>query len=120
MTPMERRGFWTNRITQLVNESAENHLHDLDGRAWGEPLIGIAAGDDLLFMTYKQVIGDVHWTPAEAMSIAYPDVAFDPRNLRVICWILPQTIETVLEQRQQDKLPGKKSVVSKTDPSCIL
>ena len=112
-TPMERRRGWTNRITQLINESANNHLHDLDERAWREPLIGIAAGDDPLLMTYKQVIGDVHWTPTEAMSIAYPDVVFDPRNLRVICWILPQTQETVLEQRQQDKLPGRRWVLSR-------
>lgn len=113
MALMKKQDFWMNRITQLVNTSADNHLHDLDERAWGKPLIGIAAGDDPLFITYKQVIGDVHWTPAEAMSIAYPDVVFDPQNLRVICWILPQTRETLQEQRQQDKLPSKRWVLSR-------
>lgn len=113
MTAVTYRQFWSNRITQLVTETPENSLHDLDGKAWGRPLVGIARGDDPLFQEYKQVIGDVHWTPVEALQIAYPKETFDPQNLRVICWILPQTKETLAEQRLQQKLPGRRWVLSR-------
>lgn len=113
MNPMQSRQSWTKRITQLVSDAAGNHLHDLDEAAWGAPLVGIAAGDDPLFVEYKQVIGEVHWTPAEAISIAYPGKEFNPQNLRVVSWILPQTKATLLEQRQQENLPGKRWILSR-------
>lgn len=113
MTPAEQKRFWTDRIVRLVTRSANNHLHDLDEPAWGEPLVGVAAGDDPLFTEYKQVIGEVHWTPAEAMACACPDVVFSPERLRVLSWILPQTRTTLQEQRQQDKLPARRWVLSR-------
>ena len=34
-----------------------------DGPIWRRPLVGLAAGDDPVFVRYKEVIGPFHWTP---------------------------------------------------------
>lgn len=113
MTPSEQLTFYTELITTLVNEAPENHLHGFDERAWGKPLIGVAAGDDPLFTEYKEIIGAVHWTPAEALALTYPDDTIATKELRVVSWVLPQTESTRADQRLETKLPAPRWVYSR-------
>ena len=104
MTPSENLKFCTELITTLVKKAPQNHLHAYDEPAWGNPLIGVARGDDPLFTEYQQIIGPVHWTPAEAFALAYPDQPVAAEGLRVVCWVLPQTDETLADQREATEL----------------
>ena len=113
MTSSELHNFCTELITSLVNEAPENHLHGFDEKAWGKPLIGVAAGDDPLFAEYKEIIGTVHWTPAEAFALTYPDDTIATKELRVVSWVLPQTESTRADQRLETKLPAPRWVYSR-------
>lgn len=113
MTSDELRKFARDTVTGLVDNSPENHLHGFDEKSWNSPLLGFAAGDDPLFTSYKELIGDFHWTPAEVMERVYPEKSFAAEELSVICWILPQTESTRAEQRQATKLPGSRWVHSR-------
>lgn len=80
-----------------------------DERAWGEPLVGYAAGDDPLFAAYKEHVGPYHWTPAEALALAHPELGgSDPASLTVICWVLPQTAATRADSRQATAHPPER------------
>ena len=53
---------------------------------------GFSSGADELYEFYKDHIGPFHWTPREMSSLTFPDVSgVSPKDLAVICWILPQT-----------------------------
>ncbi len=113
MTPSEYHAVCTELISSLVNNAPENHLHALDEKAWGNPLIGVAAGDDPLFAHYKEIIGAVHWSPLEAFLLAYPESIITGDEIRVISWILPQTERTLADQRQETELPAARWIYSR-------
>ncbi len=113
MTSTEYRRFCSEMITSLVNEAQENHLHAVDERAWDSPFIGVARGDDPLFAEYKEIIGAVHWTPAEAFLLAYPESAVAAEELRVVSWVLPQTEATRADQRLETEFPAKRWIFSR-------
>ncbi len=77
-------------------------------KAWGEPRIGIARGDDPLFATLKEDIGPFYWTPAEAFRLAFPGTDPDPSSLSVISWVLPQTEATRKEQAREKEYPSER------------
>ena len=81
--------------------------------AFGEPLVGFAAGDDRLFEEFKQHVGPDHWTPGEAFALGFPEQATKDSSLTVISWILPQTRETKRDNRRQHSLPAERWVRAK-------
>jgi epoxyqueuosine reductase QueG len=95
-------------ITDYVAKSPSNDIHVNNEPVWGRPLTAAASGNDPLFIKYKSLIGDCHWTPAEILSKTYPDYDFYPENISVLSWVLPQTAETLSEQRKQHELPAKR------------
>lgn len=78
-------------------------------KAWGAPRVAIARGDDPLFLRNKELIGDFLWTPAQAYALAFPHL---PRpaagQLRVISYLLPQTPETLADQRRETAMPAER------------
>lgn len=100
-------------VKEIVETSPENSLRGFDERSWDSPLIGFSAGNDPLFKSYKEIIGDFYWTPLEVMQTVYPDADFDENNLSVISWVLPQTENTLADQRKEDKLPASRWVHSR-------
>lgn len=113
MTPAELRVFAETTIRGIVNTSPLNSLHGFAEKAWDSPIIGFASGDDPLFETYKELIGDFYWTPLEVMSRDYEGKIFTAQQLSVICWILPQTEETLKDQRQAETLPASRWIHSR-------
>jgi hypothetical protein len=98
-------------ITEFVNLSPENSLRmEPDERAWDEVLVGFSSGADPLYDAYKDVVGELHWTPLQAFSIQFPKVAVKPDNLTVITWILPQREATKADNRKETFYPSRRWV----------
>jgi epoxyqueuosine reductase len=100
-----------NRVKNIIRtfwaESPENTLYPHSGeRAWDEPLVGFARGDDPLFAELKSAIGPFFWTPREAFGLAFPEE--EPEGLSVICYALPQTEATRRDQREQSHYPAER------------
>ena len=87
-----------------------NDLHMPSGPepAFGDPLIGFAAGDDEIWQTFKSVVGEFHWTPAEAFGLAYPGERPRADELSVISWILPQMEATRRDNRKESVYPAER------------
>jgi epoxyqueuosine reductase len=94
--------------------SARNSLGTAeDGPAFAAPLIGFAAGDDPLFAAFKRHVGMSHWTPGEAIALAFPDLDLRPCELTVISWILPHAELTKRDNRRETRLPAERWVRAK-------
>ena len=61
-------------IKNHVQHSPQNSLQNkAQEKAFAEPLIGFAGGNDPLFEDYKQHVGPFHWTPLEIFTLTFPD-----------------------------------------------
>ncbi|MCM2265484.1 MAG: 4Fe-4S ferredoxin [Desulfuromonadales bacterium] len=105
-SPLDRvetiiRDFW---------EKAPSNSLQLDSgeKSWAEPHVAIAAGDDPFFARIKEMIGAFHWTPEEAFALAFPAAPATASELRVISYVLPQTLATLTDQRQETTLPAER------------
>ena len=68
------RDFWAT--------APSNSLHlDTGEKAWAEPHVAVARGDDPLFLRFKELIGPFLWTPEEAYAIAFPEAPAPAREL---------------------------------------
>ena len=95
------RGFWAS--------AASNSLQMNTGeKAWAEPHVAVAAGDDPFFLRIKELIGPFYWTPLEAYALAFPDSPVSAGELRVISYVLPQTPQTVADQRKETVMPAER------------
>jgi epoxyqueuosine reductase len=82
-------------IKEYVATSPNNIMPDYPGEhMWDEPLVGFADGDDPLFTEYKQIIGEFHMTPREAMEMNLKKKALgylSPEKISVVSYFLPST-----------------------------
>lgn len=100
-------------ITHYAASSPENTLSGYNEPAWLTPLVAIADGSNFLFYQYKELIGDFYWTPLEILQKVYPLQVFDPQKIQIVCWVLPQTEATRLDQRQETELPADRWIYSR-------
>jgi len=109
---------WAAWVVQTIIRfcnSAQNSLGMAEGEpAFAAPLVGFAAGDDPLFAAFKQHVGSSHWTPGEAIALAFPEPALRPSELTVISWILPHTELTKRDNRRETRLPAERWVRAKS------
>ncbi len=100
---------WVNALVRDFCAGPENNLRNPAAeRAWAEPLIGFAAGDDPLWQAYKAHVGPEHWTPAEIHALAFPGEHCAADELTVIAWILPQTEQTKADNRTETCYPAER------------
>ena len=93
-------------INQFIDESPENTLNnEANDKAWTEFIVGFSNGGDPLYEFYKKDIGDFFLSPSDIFAHAYPNTAFDPKDLTIITWILPQTENTKADHRDQNQIP---------------
>jgi epoxyqueuosine reductase len=98
-----------NLVLDFWKNSPENTLNISTGeKAWDEPLIGVARGDDPLFPRLKNDIGNFYWTPEEAFAMAFPEAPVPAEELSVLVWVLPQTERTRLDQRAEKQMPAER------------
>ena len=97
------------QVAQRFSESSPlNRLAHIDGSPiFDTPLLGYANGADPLFSQYKQIIGAIHMTPAEALSLdGLP--APDPSRISVIAWVLPIVERTRRSNRRRSHSPSRR------------
>ncbi len=83
-----------------------NNLKELPGFAFAEPIVGFSKGSDALYDFYKEHIDpDFYRTPAEWLESAFGH-SFDPENISVISWFLPQTDDTKEKTRALSDCPA--------------
>lgn len=93
-------------IRRWVAESPDNTLQNAaNDKAFADPLVGFAAGDDAYWPTFKEHVGPFSWTPEEAFAQAFPENPASADKLTVISWILPQTEATRLASRKEKTYP---------------
>jgi len=98
-----------NVISDFIENSPENTLQGpYSEKAFENPLVGFASGDDALFESYKTVIDPGHWTPLEIFTLTFSGVRVTPGELTVISWILPQTRATKADNRKQTVYPAER------------
>jgi len=105
----EQAKSWIEKIIRDFCASSANSLENGTGEpAWDAPQFAYARGDDPLFDQLKNDIGEFYWTPAEAYQLAYPDEEVDASALAVICYILPQTKATRIDQAAETDVPAER------------
>jgi hypothetical protein len=96
-------------IRDYAANSPSNSLHlEMKEKAWDEPLVGFAGGNDPIFEQYKEKIGPFHRTPLEAFKMAFPEASVKADELVVISWILPHTEAIKADLRKQTVNPSEK------------
>ncbi len=101
-------------IVNYVLKSPQNSLHVVEGLpAWDAPIIGIAAGDDKIFVDYKKHVGPHHWGPAEAFRDQFSSWKGTAADLSIIVWVLPQTGRTRSENGRARRFPAESWIRSR-------
>jgi epoxyqueuosine reductase len=97
------------KIREFVRESPLNRIPGVVNQPiFDEPLIKYADGDDVLFTEYKKIIGTVHLTPREALTLATKEQPQKlPSKLSVISWILPVAEVIRKSNRKENMNPSK-------------
>ena len=110
MTTDLSQSVWiTSVIEDFIAHSPENNLQNQTGeKAFENPLVGFASGEDSLFDDYKTHVGPFHWTPLEIFRITFGETRLEAGELTVISWILPQTSRTRSDNRKQDRYPSER------------
>jgi epoxyqueuosine reductase len=112
---MERQEFerWiTDEISRYVRQSPGNRLQRLDGSPiFAEPLVGFAAGDDPIFLRLKEIIGEFHLTPAEAMAAVAAErghPAAPAEQTGVVSYVLPISHDTRRQNARMKNRPSER------------
>jgi len=101
-------GEWIQTEIKRYMAGPENSMEKWgDEPAWAEPLVGFSSGADPLYIFYKKDIGDFYILPHEFMKHKYRR-EYDPSQLTVISWILPQTEATKQDQRKETHFPSER------------
>ncbi|MFH1092217.1 MAG: epoxyqueuosine reductase [Pseudomonadota bacterium] len=96
-------------IKDFIRNSPQNTLENLaDDKAFDEPLLGFARGDDPIFDAFKEHVGPFHWTPLEIFSQTFPESNLEAGELTVISWVLPLTSVTKADNRKQTLYPSER------------
>jgi epoxyqueuosine reductase QueG len=100
--------FFNNTISEYIASSPNNIMPGFnDEPIWDEPLVGFADGDDEIFQKYKEIIGQFHLTPREAMERHLSRITrgySNPPRIGVISFILPSTKVTRLSMRKETQV----------------
>ena len=95
----------TQWICDYMADPAHNTLKELPYPAWDTPLVGYSRAEDPLYPFYQQHIDpEFYLLPQQWLEKVYGH-AFDPQNVSVISWVLPQTRDTHIKCQTQKECP---------------
>ncbi|MBN2153564.1 MAG: epoxyqueuosine reductase [Candidatus Lokiarchaeota archaeon] len=87
----------------------------------GEPLIGVAAGDDPLFDEYKTLISPDHITPRELWQFAgYQDASVEAPRLRVISVAFPFSEKIKAENARATEFPTEAYSLARNYANALI
>jgi epoxyqueuosine reductase QueG len=91
-------------LLDLYDSDPGNHFEDPAlGPLFDPPLVGAADADDPWFERFKELIGDFHWTPQEALALVAPEA----RARSVICWALPKGRTARADNARETEAPAR-------------
>ncbi|MBQ3222898.1 MAG: hypothetical protein IJC54_01995 [Clostridia bacterium] len=94
-----------NWIRDYMDSDERNSMRELPGRAFDLPLVGFSSAQDELYPFYKQHISpEFYRLPQEWLEMTFGK-GFDPAEVSVISWVLPQTEENRIKSRAEEKCP---------------
>lgn len=104
----------TNEIRRFAGYSELNRFEtDKTERIWDMPLVGFSTGDDPYYDFFKEDIGDFYLFPAEIFNKTHgTDVPAS--ELSVVSWVLPQTLQTRMDNRMETNYPAKRWMDSRS------
>ena len=80
-------------VAELLGDAQEDLLPGCGGRPiFGPPVVGVADGDDDLFVRFRSVVADRHLMPRELLA-GQSRPGADLSRVRVVVWVLPFTEE---------------------------
>ncbi len=92
-------------VAGLFEADGGNRFDDTAlGPMFDPPLVAVAAADDPWFARLKQVIGEFHWTPQEALALS----GSGTRARSVICWCAPIAAAARQANRGQRSVPSRQ------------
>ncbi|MCD4698111.1 MAG: hypothetical protein K8S16_17940, partial [Bacteroidales bacterium] len=94
-------------IKNFVKDSPSNSLFKNGKKAWDEPIIGFASGNDPIFEDYKIIISPDYWLPIDFLN-SDQNIKVDSNCCNVICWILPITEDTANKSKGKVKIPSEE------------
>ena len=101
-------------ITDFIQTSPENTMRmDPDEPSWEEALVGFSSGNDPVFESFKEHVGEFHFTPEEIFNLEYPEKKAEAEELTVISWILPHRDATKKDNRKEDFYPAARWVMAR-------
>ena len=108
---MDMRIWLNETIREFLKNSPENSLKmEPDEKAFDEVLVGFSSGSDPLYEAYKDLVGEVHWTPLQVFKIKFADAVISPDDLTVISWVLPQRGPTKADNCKENFYPSRRWV----------
>jgi hypothetical protein len=67
-------------IEDFVQNSPENSLKmENEEKAFDEVLFGFSSGSDPLYEAYKDLVGELHWTPRKSFPLSFPTPSSAPK-----------------------------------------
>ena len=103
--------FLRKKMTGFMQTPANDMELSTPEALFGNPLLGVASGDDPLWQRYQdeKCIGAFHWTPLQVFQHAFPNACgVAAKELSVFVWILPQTAATKRDNRREKKYPAER------------
>lgn len=101
-------------INDYLKTSPDNTLTMETGEpAWEEVIIGYSSGDDPIYDSFKEYVGETHFTPAEIFNLTYPDDPAESGDLTIISWALIQREVVKRDNRKEDFYPSERWVMAR-------
>jgi epoxyqueuosine reductase QueG len=91
-------------LLEMYEQDDDKYFEDPElGPLFDRPTVRIADARDPWFARFKEVIGEFHWTPAEALELVNPDA--EPRS--VVSWSLPVAEPARRANREEGRFPHR-------------
>jgi len=103
-------------LVRLFGSSPHNVLDDGRTALFDAPIVGVADASDGWFERLKQVIGEFHWTPEEALALGAPSA----HARSVICWSLPVAEAVRVANRAEKLFPARAWAFTRTHADHLL
>ena len=112
---------WISELIRNFLASSENNLGNAtNDKAFDNPIIGYASGDDPIFDFFKKDIGPFYFTPMEAFKKKYPDSRVKYSELTVISWVLPHITQTKKDNHKEKVFPSERWARGKKNGQLVI
>jgi epoxyqueuosine reductase len=106
-------------ISEVLRGSPDNRLDDFGGQpVFGQPLVGMADGDDPVFEALRIAVNPRHLMPREILR-TYAAGGSEPAGVSVVSWALPFT-EEIRRSNRSREWPSELYSVARNNGGALL